>query len=60
VDGGPHALEAMIQPLQTEAESTMKTYVAHNGRKAVLAFRAVDDDQALAMINDQKAACDLI
>jgi len=32
----------------------MNTYVAIIGGKAVLTFRAVDDDQALAMIDDQE------
>jgi hypothetical protein len=34
-------------------EFTMKTYVASIGGKAVLAFRAEDDDQARAIIDDQ-------
>src|ERR1700726_5139871 len=33
---------------------TMNTYVAIIGGKAVLTFRAVDDDQAHAMIDDQE------
>ena len=32
----------------------MKTYVASIGGKAVLAFRAEDDDKARAMIDDQE------
>ena len=32
----------------------MKTYVASIGGKAVLAFRAEDDDKACAMIDDQE------
>ena len=32
----------------------MNTYVATIGGKAVLTFRAVDDDQAHAMIHDQE------
>jgi hypothetical protein len=32
----------------------MKTYVASIGGKAVLAFRAEDDDQARAMIDDHE------
>ena len=34
----------------------MNTYVAIIGGKAVLTFRAVDDDQAHAMINDQEGS----
>ena len=34
----------------------MNTYVAIIGGKAVLAFRAVDDDQARAMIDDQEGS----
>jgi hypothetical protein len=34
----------------------MKTYVASIGGKAVLAFRAVDDDEAHAMIDDQEGS----
>ena len=34
----------------------MNTYVAITGGKAVLTFRAVDDDQARAMIDDQKGS----
>ena len=32
----------------------MNTYVAIIGGKAVLTFRAADDDQARAMIDDQE------
>jgi hypothetical protein len=35
---------------------TMNTYVAIIGGKAVLTFRAVDDDQADAMIDDQEGS----
>ena len=35
---------------------TMITYVAIIGRKAALTFRAVDDDQAHAMIDDQEGS----
>ena len=35
---------------------TMNTYVAIIGGKAVLAFRAVDDDQASAMIGNQEGS----
>ena len=35
---------------------TMNTYVAIIGGKAVLTFRAVDDDQAHAMIDDQEGS----
>ena len=38
----------------------MITYVAIVGGKAVLTFRAVDDDQAHAMINDQEGSVDPI
>jgi hypothetical protein len=34
----------------------MKTYVAFVGEKAVLAFRAEDDDQAQAMIDDEEGS----
>jgi hypothetical protein len=34
----------------------MNTYVAIIGRKAVLTFRAVDDDQAHAMIDDPEGS----
>jgi hypothetical protein len=34
----------------------MNTYVALVANKAVLAFRAVDDDQARAMIDDQEGS----
>ena len=34
----------------------MNTYVATIGGKVVLTFRAVDDDQAHAMIDDQEGA----
>ena len=34
----------------------MKTYVASIGGKAVLAFRAEDDDEAHAMIDDQEGS----
>jgi hypothetical protein len=38
----------------------MNTYVAIINGKAVLAFRAEDDDEARAIIEDEGAACDLI
>ena len=41
------------RPLQSETRFTMNTYVAIIGGKAVLTFRAVDDNQARAMIEDQ-------
>jgi hypothetical protein len=44
------------RPLQSETEFTMNTYVAIIGGKAVLTFRAVDDDQARAMIDDQEGS----
>jgi hypothetical protein len=34
----------------------MKTYVASIGGKAVLAFRAEDDDEARAMVDDQEGS----
>jgi hypothetical protein len=37
-------------------EFTMNTYVAIIDGKAVLAFRAVDDDQARAIIDDQEGS----
>jgi len=39
-----------------KTEFMMNTYVAIIGGKAVLAFRAVDDDQARAMIDDQEGS----
>jgi len=42
------------QGLPPERNSTVKTYVATIGGKTVLAFRAEDDDKALAMIDDQE------
>jgi hypothetical protein len=44
------------RPLQSETEFTMNTYVAIIGGKAVLTFRAVDGDQARAMIDDQEGS----
>jgi hypothetical protein len=41
---------------QSETGCTMNTYVAIIGGKAILTFRAVDDDQAHAMIDDQEAS----
>jgi hypothetical protein len=41
---------------QSETEFTMNTYVAIIGGKAVLTFRAVDDDQAHAKIDDQEGS----
>ena len=35
---------------------TMKTYVARIGGKAVLAFRAQDDDEARAIIDDEEGS----
>ena len=35
---------------------TMKTYVARIGGKAVLAFRAEDDDEARAIIDDEEGS----
>jgi hypothetical protein len=42
------------QPRPPERKSTMKTYVACIGEEAVLAFRAEEDDEARAMIDDQE------
>jgi hypothetical protein len=52
----PQALNAMTLTLQSETEFTVKTYVAIIGGKAVLAFRAEDDDEACAMIDDQEGS----
>ena len=46
----------LAQILQSDTEFTMNTYVAIVGGKAVLTFRAVDDDQARAMIDDQEGS----
>ena len=53
-------LQALARLLQSETEFTMNTYVVIIGGTAVLTFRAVDDDQARAMIDDQEGACDPI
>jgi hypothetical protein len=45
-----------LKPLQPQTEFTMNTYVVIVGGKAVLTFRAVDDDQARAMIDDQEGS----
>jgi hypothetical protein len=37
-------------------EFTMKIYVARIGEKAVLAFRAEDDDQARAIIDNDEGS----
>ena len=42
--------------LQSETEFAMNSYVAIIVGKAVLTFRAVDDDQARAMIDDQEGS----
>ena len=49
-------LQALPDRLQSETEFTMNTYVAIIGGKTVLTFRAVDDDQAHAMIDDQEGS----
>ena len=49
-------LQALPDRFRSETEFTMNTYVAVIGGKAVLTFRAVDDDQAHAMIDDQEAS----
>ncbi len=48
--------QALPDRFQFETEFTMNTYVAIIGGKAVLTFRAVDDDQARAMIDDQEGS----
>ena len=51
------ALNAMeFDLLQSETEFAMKTYVAITGGKAVLVFRAEDDDEARGMIDDQEGS----
>jgi hypothetical protein len=42
------------EPQLPQRNSTMKTYVASIGGNAVLAFRAQDDENARAMIDDQE------
>jgi hypothetical protein len=48
--------QALARQLYSDMEFTMNTYVAIIGWKAVLTFRAVDDDQARAMIDDQEGS----
>ena len=48
--------QALARQLYSDTEFTMNTYVAIIGGKAVLTFRAVDDDQARAMIDDQEGS----
>ena len=48
--------QALPKPPQSHTEFTMNTYVAIISGKAVLTFRAVDDDQAHAMIDDQEGS----
>jgi hypothetical protein len=48
--------QSLADRFQSETECTMNTYVAIIGGKAVLTFRAVDDDQAHAMIDDQEGS----
>jgi hypothetical protein len=48
--------QALARLLHSETEFAMNTYVAIIGGKAVLTFRAVDDDQARAMIDDQEGS----
>ena len=48
--------QALARQLYSDTEFTMNTYVAIIGGKAVLTFRAVDDDQAHAMIDDQEGS----
>jgi hypothetical protein len=45
-----------LRPVQSETEFTMNTYVASIGGKSVLAFRAEDDDQARAIIDDPEGS----
>jgi hypothetical protein len=47
------ATSAMIETALSETECMMRTYVASIGEKAVMAFRAEDDDQARDIIDDQ-------
>jgi hypothetical protein len=42
--------------VEAKTEFPMKTYVASVGAKAVLAFRAEDDDEARAMVDDQEGS----
>jgi len=46
----------MTLTLHSETEFTMNTYVAFIAGKAVLAFRAEDDDKARAMVDDQEGS----
>ena len=48
--------QALPDRFQSETEFTMNTYVAIIGGKAVLTFRALDDDQAHVMIDDQEGS----
>jgi hypothetical protein len=48
--------QSLPDRFQSETDRTMNTYVAIIGGKAVLTFRAVDDDQAHAMVDDQEAS----
>jgi hypothetical protein len=47
---------SLLDRFQSKAEFTMNTYIAIIGGKAVLTFRAVDEDQAHAMIDDQEGS----
>ena len=50
------SLKPLARQLYSDTEFTMNTYVAIIGGKAVLTFRAADDDQAHAMIDDQEGS----
>ena len=49
----PYNLQQSRPP---ERKSTMKTYVACIGEEAGLAFRAENDDEAQAMIDDEQGS----
>jgi hypothetical protein len=49
-------LKPLARQLYSDTEFTMITYVAIIRGKAALTFRAVDDDQAHAMIDDQEGS----
>jgi hypothetical protein len=49
-------LQSLPDRFQSETEFTVNTYVAIIGGKAVLTFRAVGDDEAHAIVNDQEGS----
>ena len=49
-----NGIARLISSLYKPQSSPMKTYVAHIGGEAVLAFRAEDDDQAQEMIQNHE------